>query len=231
MSENETTWFLQTSSTPRGPFSLQELIRLACSGEILGSSMISPTGNDPWQPATELPQLELEWSVTPETGDPLPPCHILALRKWVETEKVEPFWDITHLASGETYDVVGALCSALLEQNKVLETRLEALGPGSAAVEVEDTAVGDAVDNLFRSLELKTALLSDARRKLAAVTEERDRERDSHQEERNTLRSRMEDLEVHLEEMDEAMVSITRKYRDLNDRLIQLRSAAPDTPA
>ncbi|MDF3131181.1 hypothetical protein P0Y35_18370 [Kiritimatiellaeota bacterium B1221] len=117
-------WYVKAEDGALGPFSPQELIQQACMGQIVGTDELSAKTEGPWLTAESLEALELDWQVKPEEGDPLPRCHVLALRNWVEEEKVQPYWDITHLPSGEVYDVVDALCSALLAQNHLLEERL-----------------------------------------------------------------------------------------------------------
>lgn len=126
-SETSTTWYVKSNESFRGPFSPQELIRQSCTGVLVGDSELSASQEGPWLKAENLETLEMEWQVQPEGTDPLPRCHALALRNWVEDEKVQPFWDILHVPSGETYDVVDALCSALLAQNHLLEDRVSAL--------------------------------------------------------------------------------------------------------
>lgn len=224
MSSTPTTWYIQTQGEPEGPVSLAELKRLACRGVILGDALLSSTGAEPWQPAAAIQELELEWSVQPEQGDPPPACHALALRGWVESGEVQPYWSILHLPSGEMYNVVDTLCSALLTQNKILETRLEAIGPAANLDSSQEGDLGDAIDNLLRSLELKSELLADAYRKIDILQAEREHERGTRETEVKQYEKRLEELTTHLEEMDSAMAALTRNYRDLNDKWLRLRS-------
>ena len=226
MSTSEQSWYVKTESTSEGPLPLAELKQRARSGHLVGSAQLSSNANGPWANASTLEELELEWVVLPEGKAPLAPCHVLSLRHGVEHGDVEPFWDIQHVPTGDTYEVVDALCSALLTQNRILETRLEAmtpLGEGSG----EDPVVEDAVENLLRSLELKSQILEDLRRKLERVEEERDQERRHREEDNRQSGVRLEELTTHLSEMDEAISDLTRKYRDLNDRFIRMRSQIP----
>ncbi|MGA0369599.1 MAG: hypothetical protein ACO3N7_09135 [Kiritimatiellia bacterium] len=132
-----TEWYVKSGEQVLGPFSPAELIQQACMGKILGDSELSASATGPWLKAEALESLELEWQVTPEGEPPLPCCHVMALRSWVESERVQPYWDILHLPSGEVYNVVDALCSALLAQNRILEERLsgQTAGPSGASAE------------------------------------------------------------------------------------------------
>lgn len=123
--EIQSQWFIESASGIRGPFSLLELMQQACIGKLNGNTLVSMDNEDgPWMKAETLEALELEWQVQPEEGSPLPRCHALALREGVENESIQPYWTILHLPSGETYDVVDALCSALLTQNRLLEEHI-----------------------------------------------------------------------------------------------------------
>ncbi len=128
-------WYIKSDDDALGPFSPQELIQQACIGKIVGSDELSAKPGGPWLKAESLDALELHWQISPEEGEPLPCCHVMALRNWVEDEKVQPYWDITHLPSGEVYDVVDALCSALLAQNHLLEDRLTAKASATSTEE------------------------------------------------------------------------------------------------
>lgn len=123
--ETQSQWYIQSNSDNRGPFSLTELMQQACTGKLNGNTLVSMDNEEgPWMKAETLEALELEWQVQPEEGPPLPRCHALALREGVENESIQPYWTILHVPSGETYDVVDALCSALLTQNRLLEAHI-----------------------------------------------------------------------------------------------------------
>lgn len=218
--------YLQTDTGPEGPYSLADLKKRACHGVLVGTSLLSESAEGPWEPASGMPELELEWVVVPENGTPFPPCHALALRDWVQSGEVQPYWTIQHLPTGESYDVVDTLCSALLTQNKVLEVQVQAFAPALEAHKEQGVEIGDAVENLLRSLEIKSELLADAKQKIAILESERDIERVRREEEVKQSTERMEELTTHLNEMDEAMSALTQKYRDLNDRFIQMRNQA-----
>ncbi|MEX2605890.1 MAG: hypothetical protein WD708_00960 [Kiritimatiellia bacterium] len=138
-SEHQSQWFVQSASGNRGPFSLTELMQQACTGKLNGNTKVSMDhGAGPWMKAETLEALELDWQVQPEEGPPLPRCHALALREGVENESIQPYWTILHLPSGETYDVVDALCSALLTQNRLLEEHIHAGSkPGTSPSDAE----------------------------------------------------------------------------------------------
>lgn len=128
MPDTDTLYFFRNGDEPPiGPVHLPTLKHRAALGEIDGATGIANAQNGPWTPADRLHDLELDWQVQDENGQPLPSCHVLALRAKVENEDVQPFWEIIHLPTGEDYQVVDALCSALLEQNRRLETRLLSL--------------------------------------------------------------------------------------------------------
>ena len=128
MSEQKMTqWYVKNDSGVLGPFHAQDLLQQACIGALVGEDELSANPKGPWLKAETLASLEMDWQVRPENADPLPRCHVLALRNWVEEEVVQPYWDILHLPTGERYDVVDALCSALLAQNHALEDRMTLL--------------------------------------------------------------------------------------------------------
>ncbi|WFB35603.1 hypothetical protein P3T73_15740 [Kiritimatiellota bacterium B12222] len=122
-----TAWYLKSEDGSQGPFHPEDLIQMACVGSLLGDNEVSANAEGPWLKAEALSALELDWQVHPEEGDPLPRCHVMALRNWVENETIQPYWDVIHIPTGENYDVVDALCSALLAQNHLLEERIVSL--------------------------------------------------------------------------------------------------------
>jgi predicted nucleic acid-binding Zn-ribbon protein len=132
MSESTPTYYLRFSESeePAGPAHLSTLKHRAALGEIDGTTLIAKSAEGPWATADHLKALELDWKIEDKDGNAFPVCHVLALRGKVERGEVQPFWEIFHLPSGEDYQVVDALCSALLEQNRLLEARLQGDLPG-----------------------------------------------------------------------------------------------------
>ncbi|MCC5847670.1 MAG: hypothetical protein JJU29_06195 [Verrucomicrobia bacterium] len=141
MDKNAKIWFVQTEEKVFGPAALHTLQHWAATGGMTASTGVSQNENGPWSPAGDMQELALEWQVMTPDGETFDACHVLALREEVLNNQVEPFWDIVHLPTGETYQVVDALCSALLEQNQILEEQvaetltrlhnLETIGPES----------------------------------------------------------------------------------------------------
>lgn len=154
MTHQEKIWFARVEDKVFGPVALHTLQHWAATGGITASVEITreskgkdPTG--PWQPAGDLSDLSLEWQVQDPDGNAYDACHVLALREEVLEGRVQPFWDIIHLPTGERYQVVDALCSALLEQNQILEVKMadtlarlhnfEILGPTAEADPLGDS--------------------------------------------------------------------------------------------
>lgn len=118
------TWHARIDGKTHGPVDLPTLQHWAATGGITAWTEVGGSPEGPWTPAADLDALEMHWQVMDEEGEKFHPCHVLALRGEVEAGNIQPFWDVVHLPTGETYQVVDALCSALMEQNKILEQRL-----------------------------------------------------------------------------------------------------------
>ncbi len=118
------TWFTLIDGERHGPHPLSTLQHWAATGALNGEALVSGGPEGPWSPASSLPELELDWQVVDPKGNRFYPCHILALRGEVEEGAIDPFWQVENLLTGETYQVVDALCSALLIQTRILEERL-----------------------------------------------------------------------------------------------------------
>jgi len=315
-----TNWFVKTEKEVLGPFTPFDLLQQACIGKLLGTSELSANPQGPWLKAETLDSLEMEWQVTPENGDPLPRCHVMALRTWVEDETVQPYWDILHIPSGESYDVVDALCSALLSQNRWLEERLASTPASEPAPDTENLSTqelyiqmdsakkqstkwqrlyeeevqrnesheemlladneklrawqrkaaerikalerrqttldetrgnsgnlesfsGDhdlamayqelnlQLTHLLDSLDLKSRQLDESREQVRELKAELRQERHQAEEKVDRVSELHEDTLNHLNEIEQSHIQLTRSYRDLNDRLIQLRNQEPGTPA
>ncbi len=150
MNKDAKIWFVQTEEKVFGPAALHTLQHWAATGGVTASTGISRNEEGPWSPAGDMPELALEWQVMTPEGDAFDACHVLALREEVLNSQVEPFWEIVHLPTGETYQVVDALCSALLEQNQILEEQvaetltrlhnLETIGPESPSTEKAESS-------------------------------------------------------------------------------------------
>lgn len=124
MEQTATIFFARAEDKTHGPVELATLQHWAASGGITAWTEVGPSAEGPWTPAAEMDALEMHWQVTDEDGEKFHPCHVLALRGEVESGNIQPYWDVVHLPTGETWQVVDALCSALLEHNKMLEQRL-----------------------------------------------------------------------------------------------------------
>lgn len=308
-----TPWYVKTDSKIQGPFQPRELLQQASIGNLLGDSEISADPKGPWLLAETLPALEMDWQVCPENAAPLPRCHVMALRNWVEENTVQPYWDIVHLPTGERYDVVDALCSALLAQNHVLEARISQsqhaaapdlsadLTPQDVRIQLDhakkesakwkrlyddeiqrnesreqelrqdnetlrdwqrkaserikalerrqatydDTRLnanaledfaGDRdlaqayqelqlqTSHLLESLQLKSRQLDEAREQSKELKLELRLERQNAEEKVDRVSKLHEDTLDHLNRIEQAHFHLTRSYRELNDRLIQLRN-------
>jgi len=143
MSTASTTYYLQTPEGIQGPVHLDTLRHRAAINELNGDSQIATSEEGPWIAAGKLTELELEWRVKDDEGQDRPLCHILALRSQVESGEVQPFWEIFHDPSGEDYQVVDALCSALLAQNRVLEAKIQRTPSEPAPPPVEEETSTD----------------------------------------------------------------------------------------
>lgn len=117
-------WFARIDGQQFGPVALTTLQHWASIGSLIGSGEIAESPDGPWQPAYELPELQLEWQIIYPEGDPYELCHILSLRTEMESGEVEPDWEVIHIPTGESYPAVHALCSALIAQNHILEKTL-----------------------------------------------------------------------------------------------------------
>ncbi len=132
--ETSHAWFVLIDGERHGPLSLHVLQSWAATGALNGEADVSETPEGPWRSASSLPELELDWQVIDASGNTYYPCHILALRGEVEDGSVDPFWQVRNLATDETYQVVDALCSALLIQTRLLEEKLAALRSGESPI-------------------------------------------------------------------------------------------------
>jgi len=121
------TWFVLQENRTYGPANLHTLQHWAARGNLSAEAKIGPAAEGPWTPARDLTELELDWQVIDDAGASYHPCHILALRGEVESGNIQPFWKVKHLPSGEEYTLVDALCSALLDQNRILEHQVAGL--------------------------------------------------------------------------------------------------------
>ena len=134
MPQADTTYFFRNGDeAPVGPVHLSTLKHRAALGEVDGATAVATSAEGPWTPALRLHDLELDWRIEDEAGHALPECHVLALRAKVDSGEVQPFWEAVHIPTGEDYQVVDALCSALLEQNRLLESRLRSMEAPSPA--------------------------------------------------------------------------------------------------
>lgn len=118
------TWYALIDGQHYGPVALTTLQHWASTGSLHGGHQIAPTPDGPWQPAAELPPLQLDWQILHPDGDPYELCHILSLRNEMESGDVQPDWDVLHVPTGESYPAAHALCSALIAQNHILEKQL-----------------------------------------------------------------------------------------------------------
>lgn len=139
MANTPTTWHVRIEDKLHGPVDLHTLQHWAATGGITAWAQVAPAADGPWTPAAELDELEMHWQVIDDDGEKFHPCHVLALRGEVESGNIQPFWDVVHLPTGERYQVVDALCSALLEQNKIIEERLARHTPPATGAGAADT--------------------------------------------------------------------------------------------
>lgn len=124
MSDPQKEWFVRLEDKTYGPVSFSTLHHWAAQGNLNAAAQLSPSREGPWSPAGDLQGLELDWQLEDEEGAKYHACHILALREEVAQGNIQPFWTVHHLPTGESYPLVDALCSALLEQNRILEEQL-----------------------------------------------------------------------------------------------------------
>lgn len=223
MSDATPTYFLRDEGddTPRGPVHLSTLQHRAALGEIDGDTPIAKSADGPWAPARQLRGLELDWQVQEEEGNKLPPCHVLALRGKVERGEVQPFWEVFHLPTGEDYQVVDALCSALLEQNRRLEDRLR----NTAAPEPE--ADSNAIEDDANPRELRIRrdeAMHEAAKWKRLYDDEIGRNRDREEE----LLEQIEELRAWQRKAAERIKALERRRGQLEELMKKAPSVAED---
>jgi len=118
-------WYARAQERTYGPIPFSTLQHWAALGGITAEAVLARTAEGPWSPAGDMEELDLHWQLRNPAGEVFYACHILALRDELRDGNVGADWKVTHLPSGEQFPLVDAMCSALLDQNRILEQRLE----------------------------------------------------------------------------------------------------------
>jgi hypothetical protein len=139
--ESPEEWYAKVQDHVYGPIPFGTLQHWAAQGSITAEAMVSKTAEGPWLPAGELDGLDLHWQLMQPDGQPYFPCHILALRQEMAEGHIGLDWQVIYLPTGEAFQLVDAMCSALLDQNRILEQRLE-----DAVQNISDLQTGVAAE-------------------------------------------------------------------------------------
>ncbi len=118
-------WFARVQDQVYGPVPFGTLQHWAAQGSITAEAVVGRSAEGPWLPAGDLDGLDLHWQLLHPEGEPFFPCHILALRQEMAEGRIGLDWRVTYLPTGEAFQLVDAMCSALLDQNRILEERLD----------------------------------------------------------------------------------------------------------
>ncbi len=96
-----TDWFLKKSTTGEvfGPASLSELKTWSAAGRVGPGDSVSPDGSD-WQPAIELPDLELHYLIVLGNNSQFGPIHFNELKELVKESELSPKCVVLHVPSG-----------------------------------------------------------------------------------------------------------------------------------
>ena len=110
------SWRLRKSDqTLYGPVDLAELCRWAAEGRVLPDDAVSENDGE-WKPATELPDLELDWLLPRAESQFLGPFHLLAYGELLQQRMLRGDEIIQHRATGERVSVAQAVSAALFRR-------------------------------------------------------------------------------------------------------------------
>ncbi|MCX6996422.1 MAG: GYF domain-containing protein [Kiritimatiellaeota bacterium] len=120
-------WFLKkTDNTVYGPVTLAVLQHWAADGRIAPGDLLSPD-QQTWQPAEELPELDMVWHVELQDGSFYGPIHLLATGDLVRDGAVAPTARVANQKTGREHALNEALLLTVLEQNAQLGGAAEEL--------------------------------------------------------------------------------------------------------
>ena len=120
-------WYLKRSDGEvYGPVDLPILQRWAMDGRVAPDDKIS-TDQETWAPASDFPELSMEWKVELRDGSVYGPIHLLALRDLMHDGSVSRRAKIRHKQSGEEVVACEALLFALMEREAKAQSTVAAL--------------------------------------------------------------------------------------------------------
>ena len=137
-------WWVRTEEGTFGPIAFTTLQRWAAIGSVVADTPVAEMADGPWWDADTLSELELNWGVITAEGDMLTPCHILALREEVAQGNFDPDAEVEYVPTGQHFNIVDTLCSALVEQNRILESTIAHLLEEIAILKAGQNAVTNA---------------------------------------------------------------------------------------
>jgi len=223
------SWFIFQDDRTYGPVNLHTLQHWAAHGNLSAEAKLGPASEGPWSPARDLAELELHWQVIDDSGASYHPCHILALRGEVENGNIQPFWKVVHLPSGEEYTLVDALCSALLDQNRILEEQLIALFAKVRNLETvgAEPAAAPKTGEMPKNQEDWSLLMRERDR----CSKEADKWKRFYEDEMARNQTRETELAVQLEDLRDQLRKSTERVKSLERRRGQLEELMVNTPA
>lgn len=213
-------WYARINNEQFGPVALSSLQHWASTGSLHGGCEVANSPDGPWQPATGVSSLQLDWQIQHPEGIVYERCHILSLLTEMESGEVQPDWEVVHVPTGESYPAVHALCSALISQNHILEKQvvenfvrirnLETLGssPSPDGDEPVDT--------------LPEESWSEQMRERDQFAREAAKWKQLHDEAQETLEAREEAWEAEREDLKDWARKSTERIRALERRRNQL---------
>ena len=120
-------WYLKRiDGEVYGPVGLQTLQQWATDGRVAPDDRIS-ADQEKWAPASDFPELSMEWKVELRDGSAYGPIHLLALRDLIHDGSVSRRAKIKHKQSGEEVVACEALIFALIEMEAKAQSTVAAL--------------------------------------------------------------------------------------------------------
>ena len=120
-------WYLKRiDGEVYGPVGLPTLQQWATDGRVAPDDKISED-QEKWAPASDFPELSMEWKVELRDGSAYGPIHLLALRDLIHDGSVSRRAKIKHKQSGEEVVACEALIFALIEMEAKAQSTVAAL--------------------------------------------------------------------------------------------------------
>ena len=120
-------WYLKRiDGEVYGPVGLPTLQQWATDGRVAPDDKIS-ADQEKWAPASDFPELSMEWKVELRDGSAYGPIHLLALRDLIHDGSVSRRAKIKHKQSGEEVVACEALIFELIEMESKAQSTVAAL--------------------------------------------------------------------------------------------------------